>query len=99
MGLVLLCMSGGSSCPFLFPNLSKISSAAATAAHAGASQLPAVQSCSVEGGQSKHAVSRLFILCWGKGFFYFRHALCYSAMTRELVSNKVIPKSAKKKSS
>lgn len=29
-----------------------------------------------EGQQSKHALSRLFILCWGKGFFFhFRHAM------------------------
>lgn len=29
-----------------------------------------------EGEQSKHDLSRLFILCWGKGFFsHFRHAM------------------------
>lgn len=37
----------------------------------GCLQPPAVQSQSGEGEQSKHSLSTLFILCWGKGFFLF----------------------------
>lgn len=73
-GLVLVRTSGGSHCPSLFPNRRgniRARRQRLPAAHVGASQPPAMQSWSREEEQSKHALSRLFILCWGKGFFFF----------------------------
>lgn len=70
---MLVCMSGGSHCPSLFPNHRgniRARRQRLPAAPVGPSQPPAERSRSGEGEQSKHALSRLYILCWGKGFCF-----------------------------